>query len=167
MSEVAVTWVRGAIVTVSEVAGRDDAKSTDGRQRAALRSPKCVLAITRVVDDFAVTAAGQTEASRENVSRVGATVPRLAIALQPAHIVAMICAVTCVVPTVVSLAFVIGVGRRTRTTPERHLVVIVVPIALAWVAFVVVVAWIEIHVASAELNAALLTSNAGLRRMCA
>src|SRR2546425_13328741 len=118
MAEVAVTWIRGSIVTVSEVAGRHDAKCADGRQRATLRSPECVFAITSVVDDFAVTAAGQVEAPREHVPRVGRTVPRITIALRPSGIltIAMVRAVTCVMLIVVALTFVMVLGRRTRTT---------------------------------------------------
>lgn len=52
MSEVAVTWIRWSVVTVSEVAGRHDAESPDGRERATLRSPECVFVITSVVNDF-------------------------------------------------------------------------------------------------------------------
>src|SRR5437016_9569939 len=123
MSEVAVPWIRGSIVTVSEVAGRHDAKSPDGRQRATLRSPECVFAITGVVDDFAVTATRQVEASREHVPRVGRTVPRIAIALRPARVIAIavVCTVTSIMPIVVTVtAIVMRVDwRRTRSASER------------------------------------------------
>jgi hypothetical protein len=114
------------------------------------------LAITGVEDDFAVMAARQIEAPREHVPRVGCTVPRTAIALRPARIIAIavVCTVAGVAPVVVALTFVMGLGRRTRTTSERQPVVIVIPIALgpiavAWVAPVAVVAWIEVHDTSA------------------
>ena len=84
---------------------------------------------------------------------------RLAIALRPSCIVpiAMVCAVTCVVPIVVAFTFVMGIGRRTRATPKRRPVVIVilialVPIAVPWVALVTVVAWVEVHDTSADPN---------------
>src|SRR5438128_7850871 len=109
MSEVAVTWIRRSIVTVSKVAGRHDAKSPDRRQRAALRSSECVFAITGVVDDFAVTAAGQVEPAREHVPRVRRTVPRIAIALRPARItaIAVVCTITCIIPIVVTVTAIV------------------------------------------------------------
>ena len=42
-----------------------------------------------------------------------------------------------------------------------------IAIAVAWVALVAIVARIEIHDTSAELDGAVLASDAGLRRMCA
>ena len=157
MSEVAVTWICGSIVTVSEVARRHDAKSPDGRQRSTLRSPECVFAITSVVDDFAVTAAGQVEAPREHVPRVGRTVPRITIALRPARIIAiaMVRTITCIMPIVVAVtAIVMCLDRRsTRSASERQRVVIVTAVALvpvtgvARIACVIVVARIEIHMA--------------------
>jgi hypothetical protein len=106
--------------------------------------------------------------------RVARAVPRIMIALWPSRVVpiAMIGAVTRVVAIVVSFTLVLGLGCRTRATPEREPVVIVIPIALApiavaWVALVTVVAWIKVHGTSAEQNVAVLPSDTGLRRMCA
>jgi hypothetical protein len=122
MSEVAITWIRGSIVTVPEVASGYDAKSPDGRQRATLRSPECVFAITGVVDDFAVTAAGQVEPAREHVPRVRRTVPRIAIALRPARIIAIavVCTITCIMPIVVTVTAIVMCLdlRRTRSASE-------------------------------------------------
>jgi len=126
------------------------------------------------VDHFAVTPARQVQAAREYLARVGGAVPWLTITLRPTGIlpIAMICAVTGVVPIVVSFTFVMGLGRRTRATPEREPVVIVIPIALvpiavAWVALLAVVAWVEVHDTSAELHVTVLAGDARLRRMCA
>jgi Na+/proline symporter len=84
-------------------------------------------------------------------------VPRIAFTLGPSCIVpiAMVCAVTCVVSIVVAFTFVMGIGRGTRATSKRQGVVIVVaitlvPIAVACVHLVAVVAWIEVHDTSAE-----------------
>jgi hypothetical protein len=135
MSEVAITWIRGSIVTVPEVASGYDAKSPDGRQRATLRSPECVFAITGVVDDFAVTAAGQVE-------RIIA--------------IAVVCTITCIMPIVVTVTAIVMCLdlRRTRSASERQRVIIVTAVALlpvmrvARIACVTVVARIEIHIAS-------------------
>jgi len=134
MSEVAVTWICRSIVTVSEIARRHDAKSPDGRQRSTLRSPECACAITGVVDDFAVTAAGQVEAPREHVPRVGRTVQRIAIALRRARIIAIavVRTVTCIMPIVVTVTAIMMRldWRRTRSASERQRVVIVTAVAL-------------------------------------
>jgi hypothetical protein len=87
MSEVAVTWICGSIVTVSEVAGWHDAKSPDGRQRATLRSPQCAFAVARVVDDLAVSSARQVEAAREHLARVAVAIARVAITVSPSHMI--------------------------------------------------------------------------------
>jgi len=174
MAEFAITDVARAVVTVADVSGRHDAKGADGSERTALGSPQRVFAITRIVDHFAVAPARQVQTARERLARVGGTVPRIAIPLGASRIVpiAMICAVTCVVPIVVAFTLVMGLGGRTWTTAKRQPVVIVIPIALvpiavAWVALVPIVAWIEIHNTSAELTGAALTSDAELKWMCA
>jgi hypothetical protein len=137
VSEVAVTWIRWSVVTVSEVAGRHDAKNSDGRERATLRSPESVFAITSVVDDFAVTAAGQVEPAREHFPRVVCTVPRIAIALRPARIVAIavVRTITCSMPIVVTVTTVMAA------------VALVPVIRVARIACVIVVARIEVHIA--------------------
>jgi hypothetical protein len=107
------------------------------------------------VDDFAVTAAGQIEPAGKNVARVGATVPRLAIALRPARIIAIavVRTATRIMPVIVTAATVMMRLdlRRTRSASERQPVVIVtavafVPVtAVARIAWVIVVARIEVH----------------------
>src|SRR6266850_4464910 len=152
MSEVAFTWIRRPIVTVSEVASRHNAKSADRGQRPTLGSSQRIFTIARIVDHFAVTTARQVEATREHFARVGTVVARITIALWPSCIVpiAMVCAVRSVVPMVVAFTFAMVLWRRTGAASERQPVVIVVPMALvsvpvAWGALIAVVAWIEIH----------------------
>ena len=174
MAEVAITHIAGSFVMVAEVAGGHDAKGTDGCQRSALRATQGVFPIARIVDHVAVTTARQIEATGKHLTRIGATVPRIAIAPRPSGILAipMVRAVTCVVPIVVACTLVMVFGRRTRATSERQPVVIVIPIALVAIAvarvpLVAVVARIEVHHTSADLDATVLASDAGLRRMCA
>jgi hypothetical protein len=107
------------------------------------------------VDDFAVTAAGQIEPAGKHVARVGATVPRLAIALRPARIgaIAVVRTVTRIMPVIVTVATVMMRLdlRSTRSASERQRVVIwtafaFVPVAaVAQIAWVIVVARIEVH----------------------
>lgn len=169
MSEIAVAWIRGSIVTVSEVAGRHDAKGPDCRQRATLRSPECVFAIAGVVNDFAVTAARQVEPARKHVARVGATIPWIAIALRPARIIAI--AVVRTVTSIMSIVVTVTVIvmrldlRRTRSSSERQRVVIVTAVApvpvsgVTQIACVIVIARIEVHTPSTgQFRAGLLVS---------
>jgi hypothetical protein len=160
MAEFTIANVAGAVVTIAEVSGRHDPKSADGRQRPTLRSPQPIFAMARIVDDFAVTAARQVQAAREHLARVGGTVPRIAITAGPSGIVpiAMIGGVACVVPIVVASTFVMRLWSGTRAASKRQTVVILIPIALvsiavAGVALIAVVAWIEVHHTSAEIVA--------------
>ncbi|OFW25018.1 MAG: hypothetical protein A3G21_16370 [Acidobacteria bacterium RIFCSPLOWO2_12_FULL_66_21] len=120
MPEVAIAHIAGTVVTVAQLSRGHDTKGADGRQRTALGSPQRVFAIARIMDHFAVTPARQVEATRKHVTRVARAVPRVAIALWPSDVVpiAMIGAVTRIVPIVVAFTFVMGLGRRTRSTSK-------------------------------------------------
>jgi hypothetical protein len=175
MAEVAIANVARPVITIAEIASWHDAKGADRGQRPTLGSSQPVFTIARVADYFPVTTPRQVEAAGKHLTRIGATVPRIAIALRPSGIlaIAMVGAVRSVMPMVIAFTFVMVLRRRTGAASERHAVVIVVPITLvpvpvAWDALIAVVAWIEVHHTSAEANAlAVLADDMRLRRMFA
>jgi len=109
LPEVTVTRVPGSVLMVPEVARRHDPKGPDGREGSTLGPPQRVFPIAGVKDDFAVASAGQIEAAREHVARVGPAVPWVAIALGPARIlpVAVVGALAPIMPLIVPVATVV------------------------------------------------------------
>jgi hypothetical protein len=120
MPEVAIAHVAGTVVTVAQVSGGHDAKGADGCERPALESPQRIFVVARIADNFAVTRARQVQTAREHLAWVAGTVSRIAITIGPSGVVpiAMVGAVTRVVPIIVALTFVMGLGRRTRATSQ-------------------------------------------------
>jgi hypothetical protein len=110
------------------------------------------------VNDFAVASARQIEASREDIARIIATLPWVAIAVRPPNIVTIagVVALARVTSVVASVAVVVAVaplvvvvldarGAWSTSERERVIVIAVTPVSVSRVACVVVIPRVEVE----------------------
>lgn len=152
MSEIAVARIARPTGVVPKVTRRDDAKRSNRGKGSALRPAQGVFAVAGIVDGFPVASPREIQATCERLARIGASAPRVAIAFRPACIVvvAVVGTVTSVVPLVIPLTMIAMLLDRSRSPSERQpdiviVAVTLIPIAVAWVALIAVIARIEIH----------------------
>ncbi len=105
LANVVLTRVRRPVARFEQIALRDDAKCSRGRQGAGLIAIE-FLAVITVPDDLSLEAARELEAIQENIARVVA--PVAPIAVSPADIVIAVAGI---------LVLAIGAGATSQLDP--------------------------------------------------